>query len=67
MTDERYCRRERRKFAAEAFTREDGRYIHEVPGNRHYIDGEQWYERGDPQGRVISPDVNERPDRDLNS
>lgn len=53
MPDERYCRRERKRFPVESFTTTSGgRYIHEVVGNRHYTDGEQVYASGDRRGRV---------------
>lgn len=67
MEDERYCRRERRNFSVKVFSQtEQGRYIHEVPSDRHYSDGEQWYEPGGGGGgggRVLAP--LDRPDRDF--
>ncbi len=56
MPDRRFCRRERAEYPALAFTRAgDGRFIHEIVGDRHYTDGEQWYAPDDPCGRVDAP------------
>jgi hypothetical protein len=53
MPEERFCRRERRRFPEQSFTTTaGGRFIHEVVGNRHYSDGEQVYAANDRRGRV---------------
>ena len=65
MADGRYCRRERREFALDKFSLgTDGRYIHEIPGDRHYTDGDQWYPPGDRRGHVESPDLEAPRDSD---